>query len=214
MQPGVGVLPGWWSQADPQQRQSYVQRQTTQNERGVYPAWWDRASKEQQDAYIERQTKGTEDIPLSPSATEAYDEAMDTRIDKARNATDTFLKPRFGSMNLDEKHLFKEWQKYTGMYKFRNDTQRRAMLNIWKNKIANEGKGESNVDWTDPKWEEAIGLAPSAMPVGARTARKADSTGPPANQAAFEEIVRSMKDPAERQKYYDKHKTQWPGEYE
>jgi hypothetical protein len=29
MMPGVGVLPGWWSQASPEQRSGYVQRQTT-----------------------------------------------------------------------------------------------------------------------------------------------------------------------------------------
>ena len=157
--PGVGVLPGWWSQASPQQQQNYVGRQTATQQSGSVPAFLRGDTEEETKAnlkrYREKYFEDTEDIPLSPSATEAYGEAMDTRIDKVRPKV--FQK---GFMNLPEDKLFKEWQKYTGMYNFRNDSQRRAILNIWKNKITNEGKEESNVDWADPKWEEAIGLKP------------------------------------------------------
>jgi hypothetical protein len=205
-QPGVGVLPGWWSQATPQQRQGYVRRQTTQNQFGVLPAWLEgdtpEETKENVRQYRQQRLEGTEDVPLSPSATEAYGEAMDTRIKKV----DRF---RPGMKDFDEKELFKEWQKFTGMYKFKNDTQRRAVLNVWKNKIGNLG---DEVEWDpdDPKWAEAIGLKPET----GRSARKAESTAEPVNQAAFEDIVRSMKDPEERQKYYDKWKSKWPDEYE
>ena len=209
MQPNVGAIPFAATQMDPQQYNNWLdnygkgvtintgQKLLTEEQRR------ERAERDQDEAM------GRTGPGLSLSDAKILSEDMDIRLEKA--------KPwwKKGVLNLPENEVYKQWLIFNGMRKFDNDIQKEEVLNTFKNKVKNRAgsKGhETDVNWDDPKWAEAIGL-----PAGTKTggsARKADSTAEPVNQAAFEEIVRSMKDPAERQEYYDKYKSQWPGEYE
>jgi hypothetical protein len=91
------------------------------------------------------------EAPLSEPQLAGYGEAMDARIKRV----DKF---RPGMKDFSEADLFREWQKFLGMYKFKNDTQREQIWNVWKNKLNNLGK---EVEWdpADPKWTQAIGLS-------------------------------------------------------
>jgi len=111
----------------------------------------DRVKKEQE--------KAMTDVPLSTYELEGYDEQMQTRLDNAKRHW--LMQP--GRINYPEKELFRQWKIFAGMYKFKNDTQRGQIWNVWKENMrirAAEGwfGKETDFDPTDPKWREAIGL--------------------------------------------------------
>lgn len=151
----VGTLPGWWNRATPEQQQGYLDRVGGQNINifGNLPGYLQgetpEETKKNVEAYRKKQLE-TEEAPLSEPQVAGYGEAMDARIKRV----DRF---RPGFKDFKEADIFKEWQKFVGMYQFKNDTQRRQVWNVWKNKLNNLG---NELDWdpTAPKWLEAIGL--------------------------------------------------------
>lgn len=91
--------------------------------------------------------------PLSEPQVAGYGEAMDERIKRARAI-------KWGP-NYTDANLFRQWKIFASMYKFKNDTAREQVWNVFQNKVKNVGgKGGDETDWdpTDPKWREAIGL--------------------------------------------------------
>lgn len=130
-----------------------LQQRSTQG-LGVLPGLWNIASPEQKKGYLNRWggMNTAEPTPLSEPQVGAYGEAMDSRLKRI----DRFWGGIFGK-DFTEKDLFREWQKFNGMYKFKNDKQREQVWNLFKNKIDNLG---TKADWDpeDPKWREEIGL--------------------------------------------------------
>lgn len=163
---GVGVLPGWWNRATPQQQQGYMDRVGGQNVNifGNIPGYLQGATqaetKKNVDAYRKKQLETTEDVPLSKPQIEGYGESMDVRLDKAKRS----WYAQKGRVNYPEAELFKQWEIFAGIHKFKNDTQKEQIWKTWKNKVVNRGAagwfGGKETDWdpTDPKWREAIGL--------------------------------------------------------
>jgi len=98
--------------------------------------------------------------------------------------------------------LFKQWEIFAGMHKFKNDTQKEQIWNVWQNKIKNRaaegwfGK-ETDFDPTDPKWRKAIGL----------TAEETSGTGEPKTKTDFANTLRRLQteDYEKAKKYYDKY---------
>ena len=104
--------------------------------------------------------KAIAETPLTTSQVTGYSEAMDTRLDKAKRVW--YKQP--GRDNYPESELFKQWKIFAGMHKFKNNTQKEQIWNIWQNKVKNRAaKGwfgkETDFDPTDPKWRKAIGLS-------------------------------------------------------
>ncbi len=160
----VGSLPGWWNMATPEQKQGYLDRVGGQNINihGLLPSEARGLSGQELEEYLEALRKKKLDepeTPLTEPQVSGYGEAMQTRIDRV----DRF---RPGMKDFDEGQLFKEWQKFVGMFKFKNDTQREQAWNVWRNKLNNLG-GELEWDEMDPKWRAEIGLGAPAMGAGA-----------------------------------------------
>lgn len=204
---GLGVLPGWWNMATPEQRQGYLDRVGGQNINvfGNMPGYLQGKTPEQTEKNIEAYRKKqleTDETPLSEPQVSAYGEAMDARVKRV----DRF---RPGFKDFKEEDLFKEWQKFAGMYHFKNDSQREQIWNVWKNKVNNLGK---EVDWdpTDPKWREAIGL--KAESKGDKTF-VTDKYPVPKNKLEFDRTLAGIEaggNEEEADYYYDKH---WKPEF-
>lgn len=156
----LGTLPGWWAFATPKQQQAYMDRVggplVQVGEKLLTP--------EQRQAKAEKDFKDAmeqkEDTPLSVPQLEGYGEQMNTRLDKSKRV----WYKRAGRDNYPESELFKQWQIFASMHKFKNDTQKEQIWNMWQNKIKNRaaegwfGK-ETDFDPTDPKWRKAMGLS-------------------------------------------------------
>lgn len=156
---GLGVMPGWWNRATPKQQQGYLDRVGGQNINifGNLPGYLQGETPEQTKEYVDKYRKKQlepDEAPLSEPQVAGYGEAMEARIKKV----DRF---RPGFKDFSEADLFKEWQKFVGMYQFKNNAQREQIWNVWKNKLNNlSNRFFSELDWdpADPKWRKAIGL--------------------------------------------------------
>jgi len=172
---GLGVLPGWWNKATPVQQQGYMDRVGGQNINvfGNIPGYLQgetpEKTKENVERYREKQLEPKEDVPLTEPQVAGYGEAMDVRLDKAKRS---WYKQK-GRVNYPESELFRQWEIFAGIHKFKNDTQKEQIWNTWKNKVGNRGTagwlGGKETDWdpTDPKWREAIGLKAEPSQAGA-----------------------------------------------
>jgi len=128
--------------------------------------------------------KSMEELPLSKPQIAGYGEDMNVRIDKAKKG---FL-GRPGRTNYPEKELFKQWEIFAGMHKFKNDTQKEQIWNVWQNKIKNRaaegwfgeffGK-EAEIDTTDPKWRNALGLSGGKLKESDRSKKVTEGGIPP-----------------------------------
>lgn len=143
--------------------------------------------------------------PLTEPQVAGYGEAMDVRFDKAKRA---WFKQK-GRVNYPESELFREWQIFAGIHKFKNETQKEQIWNTWKNKVRNRGAagwlGGKETDWdpTDPKWREAIGLK---APV--------ENYQQPKTSEDFEKTISLIKNQKQQELYFNKWKHLWPDDYE
>lgn len=158
-----------------------------------------------------KRTEKPSDVPLTEPQVGGYGDLVDKIIKKL----DRF---RPGFKDFSEKDMFKEWQKFNGMYQFKNDTQREQVWNLFKNKVnkLTEGLLGKEIDWdpTDPKWREAIGLKGEieSKPAGKRTF-VTDKYPAPKNKEEFDRTLAGIeagKNEEEADFYYDKH---WKLEY-
>lgn len=163
--PKLGTIPGWWSYATEKQKQDYMNRVGGP----LVQVGQKLLTPEQRQAMADKGFEETmAETPLTTTQITNYGKAMDTRLDKSKRHW--LMQP--GRINYPESELFKQWQIFANMHKFKNDTQREAIWAIWQNKVKNRaaegwfGK-ETDFDPTDSKWRKAIGLSPEVSGVPA-----------------------------------------------
>lgn len=184
----TGTMPWAVSQMDPTQFKNYLDNYG----RGVTVQTGERLlteSDRQAIAEVERDRKlGKKGPGVGISDKKAINADLDIRLEEAT----PFWKK--GKLNLPEAKVYEQWLIFNGIHKFPNDTQKTEVLNTFKNKIKNKAgrKGhETDIDWTDPKWAEAIGL-PAETKTGMQLlppARKGTPTALPGAEPGLSNIV-------------------------